>query len=243
MLYISKPGQVSYGEAMGVLLIENYVPYIPGDVANATTYNYPVRFQRIEGVTHRHLFAHDVSAKEKVFEAGRSLLREGVRAITGDCGFLALFQEEMKEILGVPVFLSSLLQLCFIEKIIPKSSKIGIITANSVSLTDSILDAVGAPKRSKLVIKGLENKQNFRRSVFDEEGYLDTEKIESEVLDVANELVNENHDVKAILLECSLLPPYASKVSDIMGLPVFDYISMIDYVYSTVVKKIYFGYM
>lgn len=243
MLYTSKPGQVSYGEAMGILLIENFVPYIPGDVANATTYNYPVRFQRIEGVTHRHLFAHDISVKEKVFEAGRLLLREGVRAITGDCGFLALFQEEMKEVLGVPVFLSSLLQLCFIEKIIPKDSKIGIITANSVSLTDPVLDAVGAPKRSKLIIKGLENKLNFRKSVFDEVGYLDTVKIQREVLDVASEIISESSDVKAILLECSLLPPYASEVSNVTDMPVFDYISMIDYVYSTLVKKRYSGYM
>ncbi len=243
MLYKTKPGQVSYGEAIGILLIENYVPYVPGDVANATTYDYPVRFQRIDGLTHRHLFAHDISAKEKVIEASQSLLREGVRAITGDCGFLALFQKEMKEILKVPVFLSSLLQLCFIEKLIPINSKIGIITANSISLTDSILDAVGAPEKSKLAIKGLEDKENFRKSVFDEEGYLDTDKIEKEVLEVADDLISENSDVKAILLECSLLPPYALTVSNSTGVPVFDYISMIDYVYSTVIKKGYSGYM
>jgi len=33
----------------------------------------------------------------------------------------------------------------------------------------------------------------------------------------------------AILLECSLLPPYAKGVADKTGLPVFDYMTMIDF--------------
>lgn len=243
MIYRGRPGQVSYGEAIGILLIENYVPYIPGDVANATTYGYPVRFQRIEGVTHRHLFSHDLSVKEKVFQAAVGLKNEGVRAITGDCGFLALFQEEMKESLQMPVFLSSLLQLAFIGKIIPDKGKIGIITANAPALTDPLLEAAGAPARSRLTIRGLEGAEAFRKAVFDESGTLDEELVESEVVDTARAMVRENHDVGAILLECSLLPPYAAAVSAGTGLPVFDYVSMIDYVHSAVVKKKYSGHM
>ncbi|GAB6280399.1 MAG: aspartate/glutamate racemase family protein [Thermovirga sp.] len=243
MIYKCIPGRVSYGEAIGILLIENYVPFIPGDVANATTYGYPVRFQRIEGVTHRHLFSHDVSVKEKVLNAGRILKKEGVQAITGDCGFLALFQEEIKESLQMPVFLSSLLQLAFIAKIIPEKGKIGIITANAGSLTDSILEAVGVSDRSKLILKGLEGKDNFRKAVFEEAGYLDSELVEAEVIEAAGELMVDHPETSSILLECSLLPPYSSTVSSVTGLPVFDYISMIDYVHSAVVKKKYSGYM
>ena len=243
MIYKCAPGQVSYGEAIGILLIENYVPFIPGDVANATTYDYPVRFQRIKGVTHRHLFSHDLSVKGKVLEAALELKKEGVRAITGDCGFLALFQEEIKETVGLPVFLSSLLQLAFIEKIIPSKSKIGIITANAPALTDSILEAIDAPQRSGLAIYGLENAEEFKKAVFDESGSLDTDIIESEVVEVAKTIVKENPEAGVLLLECSLLPPYAAAVSRETGLPVFDYVTMIDYVHSAVVKKAYSGHM
>ncbi len=243
MIIKGKRGQVSYGEAVGILLIENFVPFIPGDVANATTYGYPVRFQRIKGVTHRHLFSHDLSVKEKVFTAARELENEGVRAITGDCGFLVLFQEEMKEFLQVPVFLSSLLQLAFIEKIIPKTGKIGIITANAAALTGPLLDVAGAPARDRLAIGGLEDAKEFRKAVFDESGFLDVETVQSEVVSAARTLVTENPGLKALLLECSLLPPYAASVSAEAGLPVFDYVSMIDFVHSAVVKKKYTGYM
>jgi len=35
MLYKAKKGQVSYGEAIGVLLLDtSFSPYIPGDVVN-----------------------------------------------------------------------------------------------------------------------------------------------------------------------------------------------------------------
>ena len=48
MIYRVKNRQVSYGEAIGIILLENYAPFIPGDVANASTYDSPVRFQRVE---------------------------------------------------------------------------------------------------------------------------------------------------------------------------------------------------
>jgi len=243
MIYRVKNDQVSYGKAIGILLIENYVPFVPGDVANGTTYDYPVRFQRIEGVTHRHLFAHDVSVKEKIFEAAEKLVHEGVRSVTGDCGFLALFQEELKDRLQIPVFLSSLIQLNFIKEIIPKGTEIAIITANSSSLTDDIFYAVGINSTNDLIIKGLENKKHFKEAVFDEVGLLDTDKLEQEVVEAVNELKKKTSNIGAILLECSLLPPYGKAVSEIINVPVFDYITMINYVYSAVIKNNYIGYM
>lgn len=243
MIYTVKGDQISYGEVIGILLIENYVPFIPGDVANATTYSYPVRFQRIDGVTHRHLFDHDRSVKEKVFEASKKLVKEGVKAITGDCGFLALFQEELKEEMNVPVFLSSLIQLHFIKEIIPAGSNIGIITASSASLTADIFGAAGINFTDRLIIKGLENKKHFKESVIDEAGFLDTEKLEKEVVETTRELNEETQNMSAILLECSLLPPYGKAVSEVVNVPVFDYITMIDYVYSAVIKRNFKGYM
>ena len=40
-----------------------------------------------------------------------------------------------------------------------------------------------------------------------------------------------------LLLECSMLPPYGKDVQQAVNLPVYDYLTMIDYVYSSVVKK------
>jgi Asp/Glu/hydantoin racemase len=243
MIYPVKPGQISYGEAIGILLLENYAPFIPGDVANATTYSYPVRFQRVEGLTVERIFKHDLTYLVAMLKAGKELVREGVRAITGDCGFMAIYQEELAKSLQVPVFLSSLLQIPFISKIIGKGRKIGVVTANASSLDEFVFRQIGIEDLSALVIRGLEKKPNFASAVIKEEGELDAVKIEAEVVAEAKQLVAENPAVRAILLECSMLPPYGAAVQEAVGLPVFDFVTMIDYVFSAVVKRRYHGFM
>ena len=244
MLYKAKKGQASYGEAIGILLLDtSFAPYIPGDVANATTYSFPVRFKKVSGLTVEKMFNKDIRFLNRVIEAGRELVEEGVKAITGDCGFMALFQKEMIKQLKVPVFLSSLLQLSFITKIISDEQKVGIITANSKILDDALLREVGIKDMNSVYIKGLEDKEYFRKAIIEEVGWLDSEKVKKEVVSAAKEMVKEDLRIKVILLECSCLPPYGATVQEAVNLPVFDYITMINYVYSAVVKKKYEGFM
>ena len=243
MIYRVKGRQVSYGEAIGIILLENYAPFIPGDVANATTYDFPVRFQRVENFSVERIFKHDMSLLAPVLEAGRALVREGVRAVTGDCGFMVIYQDELAAQLEVPVFMSSLLQIPFLRHLIGPDEKIGIITANSESLDDFVLDKSGVDASVPLLIKGLESKEHFVSAVIKEEGLLDSQRIEEEVVSVAKEIIAEDAKVKIILLECSMLPPYAAAVQEAVNLPVFDFVTMINYVYSAVVKRRFRGFM
>jgi hypothetical protein len=243
MIYRVKNGQVSYGEAIGIILLENYAPFIPGDVANATTYDFPVRFQRVENFSVERIFKHDMSLLDPVLEAGRALVREGVRAVTGDCGFMAIYQDQLAAQLEVPVFMSSLLQIPFLKSLIGPDEKIGVITASSASLDEFVLRSSGVDSPALLVIKGLEHKEHFASAVIKEEGLLDSQKIEREVVDVAEQVVAEDPKVKVMLLECSMLPPYAAAVQEAVNLPVFDFLTMINYVFSAVVRGRYQGFM
>ncbi len=47
MIYQGKNNQVSYGEAIGILLLDSPVPFIPGAVANAPSYGLPDRFKKV----------------------------------------------------------------------------------------------------------------------------------------------------------------------------------------------------
>jgi len=49
-------------------------------------------------------------------------------------------------------------------------------------------------------------------------------------------------EMGAIVLECSMLPPYAKAVQDATGLPVFDFITMIDYFQAGTHRRPYHGY-
>lgn len=243
MIYHARKGQQSYGEAIGILLIDYFAPFVPGDVGNATTYSYPVRYKVIEGWTFEQLCSKDKKMRDKVIEAAKELEREGVRAITGDCGYMAQYQQELAKELNVPVFMSSLLQVPFISRMLDSEEKVGIVCANSAALDDSLLEAMGINKSYPIYIKGLENKEHFHQAVIVENGTLDTNKMEEEVVSAVKELVQEDPKVKAILLECSMLPPYGAAVQEAVNLPVFDFITMIDYVYTAVVKKRFNGFL
>jgi len=243
VIYRTRKGQVSSGEAIGILLLDTSVPFIPGDVANATTYDFPVRFQKVEGFTVARAIGKDPTAYEALKAAAEDLVVQGVRAVTGDCGFMALHQERLAEALDVPVFLSSLMQIPFMLAVLGKTAKVGVITADSRSLDGDLLAAVGVAERERLVIKGLQNKEAFYSFAIEETGTLDTEAVEAEVVEAGRRIVAGDHAVQALLLECSLLPPYAAALQAAVHLPVFDYITMINHVFAAVVQRSYGGFV
>ena len=243
MIHKAKTGQVSSGEAIGILLLDTAVPFIPGDVANATTYRYPVRFQKVDGFTVARAIGKDPSVYDDLKKAAQQLVDQGVRAVTGDCGFMALHQRRLAEELDVPVFLSSLLQIPFIASIIGPSATVGVITADSRSLDDDLLAEVGVTDPGRVDVIGLEESRAFLSFAVEETGILDEAAVEAEVVAAAQRLVGRREAVGAVLLECSLLPPYAAALQKAVHLPVFDYITMIDFVFSALVKKRYVGFM
>ncbi len=243
MIYRVKPGQVSYGEAVGILLLENYAPYIPGDVANATSYKFPVRFKRVPGFSVKRIFAHDMTIADELAAAAQELEADGVRIITGDCGFMALYQERIRQAVSLPVVMSSLSQIPFLRTMLKPGKKIGIVTANAESLDESVLVGAGVRPGDDLAIAGLEGCSHFVSAVFREEGLLDSDKVCREVTETVLALISDHPETELLLLECSLLPPYAAAVAEATGLPVFDYLTMIRQLHDAVVPHRYSGYM
>jgi hypothetical protein len=244
LIYEGKKGQFSAGEAIGILLLESSpVPFAPGDVNNATTYPFPVRYQKVDGFSVQKAIGKDPAVYNNLLQAAQSLVQQGVKAITGGCGFMGIHQPKLSQVLDLPVFLSSLMQIPFISHLIGARRKIAVITANSINLTEDLLNAVGVLDRSNLVIGGLEDQPNFYQFAIEESGYLDTDAVKDEVISITMRLLAKEPAISAILLECSLLPPYSAAVQEAANLPVFDYITMINFVFSAVVQRHYHGFI
>lgn len=243
MIYTVRQGQVSYGEAIGILLLDSQAAFIPGDVANASSYDFPVRFRKVPGFTVPRAIARDPATWDALLEGARDLEANGVRAVTSDCGFMGIHQSRLAEILEVPVLLSSLLQVPFIELLLPPRSRIGVLTADSRGIDDELLTAVGIRDPFRLVLAGMQDRPHFKEAILDEVGFLNSDRMADETVEAARELLAENPDIRAFLLECSVLPPYAAAVREATGLPVFDFQTMIRFVFSAVVPRRYEGFM
>jgi Asp/Glu/hydantoin racemase len=170
------------------------------------------------------------------------LEKEGVRAITTNCGFLALFQKEMASAVNIPVFTSSLMQVPLAYTMIKPSQKVGIITVHSKSLSQKHLSCVGADKIPH-IIYGTEGEEEFSRVILDDEMELDVNKSRDELVRVSKRMVSEHPEVGAIVLECTNMPPYAAAIQKEINLPIFDIYTLVIMVYRAVVKKDFSGIM
>jgi len=241
---VSHRKQCWYGESIGILILNANYPCVPGNVGNATSFPFPVRYKVVkEASIERLLTKRDKTLLKPFVDAALELQEEGVKGVTGACGFMALFQREVAQALDIPVFLSSLLQIPFIFQTLRRNRKIGVITADSTSLTADHFAAVGVGPEIPLVIAGMESQKEFREAVLKEKGTLDSGQIEREVLTVATHMVRENPEIGAMVLECSDLPPYAHTVQKELRLPVFDFFTMIHYVHTALVREEFCGFM
>ena len=242
-----KGGRAFYGEAIGILMLDTTYPLIPGNVGNATTYNFPIRFKVLEGIPSNWWCDSEgpsLKRLEKFIESAKQLEKEGVRAITTGCGFFAIYQKEASETLSVPLFTSPLMLVPMVSRMIGKNKRVGIISAGAERLKGSFLQNVGIDESILIGIDGMDDKEEFNNViVYERKPTIDAEKMEAEVVDVARRLVNKNPDIGAIVLECSDLPPFAAAVQDAVNLPIFDFITLIDMVYMAVIKTRFVGFM
>ena len=189
------------------------------------------------------VYEGDHDLLEPMLEAGWRLVKAGVRAVTGNCGFMILFQEAMARELPVPVFMSSLLQLPFVSRLLKPDETVGIISASERSLSPEHLRIALGGAEANYTVAGMEDQPAFHAAIHAEVGKLDFDAIETEVVAVAESLIEKNPSVRALLIECTDLPPYAAAVQEATGLPVFDYSTLINYVFSAVVRTRFEGYM
>jgi aspartate/glutamate racemase len=243
---IVKGGRSLYGHAIGILVLETTYPAVPGNVANASTYNFPVRYKVLEGIPSDWWCDAEGASERRqgiFIEKAKELEKEGVRAITTGCGFFAKYQQATSNALTIPVFTSPLLLVPMVSKMIGEK-RVGIITAGENHLKGPFLENVGIDSSVPIAVDGMADMEEFSQTiVFEKKPEMDVSKVEAEVIDVAKRLVAKHPDIGALIFECSDLPPFAKAVQTKINLPVFDFISLINMVYSAVVKKSYSGFM
>ena len=232
MQIIARGGKAVYGAPLGILMLEARFPRIPGDMGNANTWPFPVLYRVVRGATPQRVVLDAAAGLLNDFkEAAAELVAQGAEAITTNCGFLSLFQAELAAHVRVPVATSSLIQVPWVQALLPPGRRVGIITVSAASLTPRHLAAAGVPPGTPFV--GTENGREFYRVLIrGEEQDMDVALAAADILQAGRTLVGQYPDVGAIVLECTNMPPYAFALRETLDLPVYDIYSLITWLHA-----------
>lgn len=239
-----KRGQNIAGWPIGIIYIDDvYYPMMPGNIVNGYTFDFPVRLKAVEGLDIPNLFNCGDQVHDTILDACRTLEREGIRAISSACGFFGNYHRQIADEIDIPVALSSLVQLPWIETLLKPSQKIGVLTADETSITPRLYESCGiSPQlQERLVVRGLGKEKEFS-CILEGRGEFHNGKVKEELLEKTREIMASD-DVGAILLECSDMPPYAYAIQAEAGVPVFDFTTLIRWMHSAVTQTPYRGFI
>lgn len=227
------------GAAIGIITIDFDYVKLPGNVANATTFRFPVTYE-VVSFPIEDLFEGKSEILEQILEAARRLERKGVRAIVGACGYFNHFQEQIKAAVVVPVFMSSVLQIPLIKMGLRDDQKIAVLVADGTGANQAFF-AKAKADIGDCIVQDIGSLESFAPIRYIKP-HLDNARLEQDLVAVTKELTQKHPEIGAVLLECSDLPPYAAAIQREVGLPVFDFITLINWVFEAVVKRTYYGY-
>jgi hypothetical protein len=241
-----------YGMGLGIMVLDDAYPGFPGDVRNASAFPYPVQYEIAEGVDNYTLvWEPDKSpCRAPILRAAKKLQRMGCRAIAAECGYFAYFQRDVAGHVDVPVFMSSLLQVPFIQHLIGPEKTVGIICAQKRFLTETHLTNVGIDLNSNFIVAGAQDEYGCTEfdNLWDHEKRPDVPEIyyhkaEAAMVKISQEVVGKYPNIGAIMLECTGMQPFARAIQQSIDLPVWSWGTLLDYAYSAVVHRDYYGHV
>ena len=229
-------GKTLYGARLGILMLETRFPRIPGDMGNAETWPFPVLYKVVPGASPRRVVCEKAEGLlDEFLAAAEELVRHGADGISTTCGFLSLYQQEIAAHVGVPVATSSLMQIPFIERVLPPGNRVGVLTVSAANLTEEHLSAAGADPATPVV--GTDGGSEFSRVMINDEERLDVAAAERDILAAGDRLVARHDGIGAVLLECTNMVPYAHALSRRLRLPVFSIYTFVTWFQSGLIPR------
>jgi Asp/Glu/hydantoin racemase len=240
-------GRTIYGATVGVVQIPANIPMLPGDMGNATTFDFPVLYESLGNVDPFWVLAAEPHPEvlKRTIIASRRLIQQGARSIIGNCGFFANYQPEVSKAIDVPFFNGSLMQVPMALIAVGANKKVGVITANAELLIPSPAlknSGVSEKDMDRVVIVGNENGKQMNL-VTGEKGRFNPRKLERELVSLAVNMMKKHPDIGAIVLECTEFPPYAHAIQRATQVDVWDFTTMTNFMHAGAMRRPFTGWM
>ncbi len=238
---IETGGKTVYGASIGILMLDTHFPRIPGDIGNALTWPFPVQYRIVRGATPEKVVQHNAELLTDDFiAAAQDLVESGADGITTNCGFLSLIQRRVSAAIGIPVATSSLMQVPWIQSLLPPGRRVGVLTICQSTLTEAHLTAAHVPLSTPIVgtdMASVDHARYFSNAILGNKRQIDFTACRADNLAAAQELVTQHNDIGAIVLECTNMVPYAADIRKLTGLPVYSIYTFINWFQSGLMPR------
>ena len=214
-------GQCFAGFIAGILVPNDKTEKKIGNLANARTFPFPVRYAIVDSISDPNATEEKISAE--IVEKAKQLELEGCRFISSTGGEFGKYQKQVAAAVDLPVYLTALSQLKWI--------KIGLKSSENILVLSDL------PQEKAIEV--------FERCGVGKEVYNDCVFVQTnpatmdpkEVLRYLKETVIRQNSVKAVLLDTELFSSLEESVKSYLGINVWDMQKLMGYVSRAVCQR------
>ncbi len=241
-----------YGMGLGVMLLDDHYPGFPGDVRNASGFPYPVQYEVAKNVNMEIMLnsPDKTPALAPTIAAAKKLESMGCRAIVAECGYFSYFQRDVAAAVNIPVYLSSLIQLPFIQNTIGPDKSVCVLCGRKGFLQDEHIERAGVSLSSNYFLHGCQDDYTCKQfdDLWDKEKRPESPEsvyslTEKDIVAICVDIKKNHPDMGAMLLFCTGFSPFARAIQRAINMPVYSYATMMDYAYSTAVHRDFYGHV
>ena len=216
---------------LSLLQLDTGFPRIAGDIGCRDTFRAELDIHVLEDLSVARVVTPAPQA-EDMDRLGAVLAGTQGDVITTSCGFLSVWQDQLAAPAPAPFVSSALHALPSILKRY-EASDLAILTFDAATLRSPAfapsLHGFDGP------VAGLADGSHLKQVIAEDLPRLDAARSEAEITDLVAGLV-ARHRPKALLLECTNLPPYKPALAARFDLEIFDILTLINSVKPDIVE-------
>ncbi|NKE57585.1 aspartate/glutamate racemase family protein [Lentzea sp. PSKA42] len=192
---------------LGILMLEGKMADVPGCMASAETFGYPVIRHVVRGSRTPRSQEEAEAMLPLYVEAARELEAKGATVITANCGLIALLQDELSAAVTVPVVTSSLALVPAVSKLVG-GRPIGVLTFFTEAVGERNFRASGWSSADIPVVLGGVGKHPSWLEFLETKEVTPAlrEQMRRDLLSVVEDMLAREPSLGAIVCECTMLP-------------------------------------
>ena len=206
-----------------VLQLDTVFPRIKGDVASPLTYLEPVRVEKIPQASVAKVVTSNPDQNDMTsFLAAAAAINSGIGVTS--CGFLGYWQDELNRQCPCPFIASALVDLPQWQQHYA-SDEMAIITFDEKVLSTPLYAPLLAGFSGQVI--GLHPVMHLKKVISEDHPQLDQQRVETELIAHLEASLNLS-TIKALVFECTNLPPYRQAIKSAFNVEIYDILTSID---------------